>query len=573
MSFSFSKFLLHTSKGIICFVFLQVSFIAFGMHQVRSQGLIADSAMVVSAHKLASEVGTQIMKAGGNAFDAAIAVQFALAVVYPAAGNIGGGGFMVYRMNDGSAGSLDFREKAPHAAHQHMYLDADSQVISRLSLDGHLAAGVPGTVDGMVEIHKRYGSLTWEALLQPAIDLAANGFLLSKREAEKLNAYKHQFIQFNTIEPTEFTAKQWKSGDTIIQIDLAGTLHAIQQMKREGFYGGQTAKLLIEEINRGNGLITQKDLDDYTSVWREPVQGTFGAYHIISIGPPSSGGIMLVLMLNILEHFKLAKWGRRSWKTIHSMIETERRAYAIRAKYLGDKDFYPVPSAQLISKQFAINLMADFTKRKASLSAEVFPEIDRHQESEETTHFSIIDPMGNAVAITTTLNSSFGSKVVVAGAGFLLNNEMDDFSIKPGSPNLYGLIGGKANAIEPGKRMLSSMTPTIIEKDNHLWMVLGTPGGSTIITSVLQTFLNVAIWEMNMQEAVDALKFHHQWLPDLGYIEEGAISKKLQNKLERKGHTFKVREPIGRVDAIMVLPDGRLEGGADWRGEDHASGF
>jgi gamma-glutamyltranspeptidase/glutathione hydrolase len=538
-----------------------------------SPPVLADSAMVVTAHPLASIVGYNILKNNGTAVDAAIAVQFALAVVYPAAGNIGGGGFLVYRENGGNSSTLDFREKAPLAATKIMYQDSAGNVIENLSLRGHLAAGVPGTVDGMIKAHEKYGTLPWEELVQPAINLALEGFPLTAREARALNSNRQEFEQYNSIPPDFFINEDgWQEGDTIVYQDLGHTLERIRDYGRAGFYEGKTAKDIVEEMQRGNGMITAEDLKNYKAVWRKPVTAKYKGYSIISMGPPSSGGIALIQLLKLVEDFNLKEYGFHSTASIHLIAEAEKRAYADRATYLGDPDFVNVPIQQLIDSGYLFTRMADFNPEKATPSSEIKAG-EVTVEHEQTTHFSIVDKYGNAAAVTTTLNGSFGSKVVVAGSGFLLNNEMDDFSIKPGFPNMYGLIGGKANAISPEKRMLSSMTPTIIEKDNKLFMVVGTPGGSTIITSVFQTVLNVIEYDMDMQQAVDAKRFHHQWLPDKIFYEERAIPTSVKKDLIEMGHILETRGPIGRVDAILVLEDGKLQAGADPRGDDTAMGF
>jgi len=537
--------------------------------------VLADSAMVVSAHPLATQVGVDILKQGGNAVDAAVAVQFALAVVYPAAGNIGGGGFIVVRHNTGEVHTLDFREKAPAAATRDMYLDEAGDAVAEMSRQGHLAAGVPGSVAGMFAAHDSLGTMPMEKLLQPAIDLAQNGFVLTEREAAGTNSHLERLATYSTLPNVYTTKEEWQPGDTIRHADLAQTLMSIQKEGKAGFYGGEVADKIIAEMERGGGLITYEDLKAYQAAWREPILTSFNEYNIISMGPPSSGGIALAQLIKIVNSYpEMLKSGWNSAETAHLMIEAERRVYADRAKHLGDMDFYEVPIQGLLDDQYLKRRMDDFDPESATPSDSIDAGSPRLlAESEETTHFSIVDSYGNAVSLTTTINGGYGNHVVVGEAGFLLNNEMDDFSAKPGVPNIYGLIGGEANAIEPGKRMLSSMTPTIVEKNDALYMVVGTPGGSTIITSVFQTILNGVVHGFNMQEAVSAPRFHHQWLPDVVLLESQRFTQEDSLALVQMGHEFRERGSIGRVDAIKVLPDGKLEGGADPRGDDTAMGF
>lgn len=529
--------------------------------------------MVVTAHPEASKVGIDILKKGGNAIDASIAVQFALAVVYPNAGNIGGGGFLVYRDAKGNTDALDFREKAPLNAKEDMYWDKDGNAITDLSLYGQLAAGVPGTVDGMVKAHEKYGKLSWKELVTPAINLAEKGFKITKQQASELTNKHKDFVRLNAKTNALTSKVNWVEGDLLIQADLAKTLKLIQQKGRKGFYEGKTADLIVKEMNRGNGIISKKDLADYHSVWRTPVSGLYKGYKIISMPPPSSGGIALISLFQSVEDYPLNKWGFQSEKSIQTIVEAERRVYADRAEHLGDPDFVKVPQAQLLNKTYNVNRMKDFSFDKATPSSSIKAGEIIGKESMETTHYVIVDKDGNAASVTTTLNGSYGSLVVVNDAGFLLNNEMDDFSVKPGTPNMYGLVGGKANAIEPSKRMLSSMTPSILEKDGKLFMVVGTPGGSTIITSVFQTILNVIDFNMTMQEAVAAPRFHHQWLPDQVDYEPKAISINVREALQQKGYNLKERKPYGRVDGILVNPDKTYQGGADPRGDDTIVGY
>lgn len=532
--------------------------------------LITENAMVVTAHPLASDVGVQILKDGGNAVDAAIAVNFALAVVYPRAGNIGGGGFMIVRTKNGESTALDFREKAPKSASRDMYLDKEGNVVEGLSRSGALAVGVPGAVDGMVKAHQKFGKLPWKQLVEPSILLARDGYLLTQPEAETLNKFQEEFKKYNRHK-TVFQQQTWKIRDKIVQSELATTLELIRDNKEAGFYEGPVADKLVAEVQAGKGIITKEDLKAYEAVWRKPIYFNYDNYRLISMPPPSSGGIALAQMLAMLEPYPLDKYGFQSTKSVHLITEAERRAYADRAEHLGDSDFYKVPRNQLIDEQYLLQRMKSFDPAKASVSESV--EAGKMlAESEETTHFSIVDKEGNAVSLTTTLNSNFGSKTVVQGAGFFLNNEMDDFSAKPGVPNLYGLVGNEANAIAPEKRMLSSMTPTIIEKDKELFLVVGTPGGSTIITSVLQVFLNLVEYDLGLKEAVHNKRFHHQWLPDQLFIEKGSLSEKVVGELEKMGHQVKERGSIGRVEAILKS-NNKLEGVADNRGDDDASGY
>lgn len=529
--------------------------------------------MVVSASAIASQVGVDILKKGGNAVDAAVAVQFALAVVYPNAGNIGGGGFMIYRSAKGEANTLDFREKAAGSASRDMYLDAAGNPIVDKSLYGQLAAGVPGSVAGMVEAHQKYGSLKWEDLVMPAYRLANEGFKITARQANELNGLHNRLKTLNPLGTALLKDTKWVAGDILAQQELASTLKLIAEKGRKGFYEGAVADSIVAEMQRGGGIMTRQDLQNYQAIWRKPVVGNYRGYEVVTMPPPSSGGIALVQLLKSVEPYPLGKWGFNADSTVQLMVEAERRVYADRAAHLGDPDFYPVPQKKLTEDAYIRQRMGTFNWQQASTSASVSAGEIAPAEHEETTHFSIVDREGNAVSITTTLNGSYGAAVVVKGAGFLLNNEMDDFSVKPGAPNMYGLVGGEANAIAPNKRMLSSMTPAILSKDGQLFMVVGTPGGSTIITSVFQTILNVVDFNKSMQSAVNAKKFHHQWLPDQVDIEKDALDSLTAEKLKAKGYKIVPRGPIGRVDAILKTKWGYYQGGADPRGDDKAIGW
>ena len=530
--------------------------------------------MVVTTHPLATEIGLSILKKGGNAIDAAIAVNFALAVCHPSAGNIGGGGFLVYRNAQGKVFALDYREKAPLASSKDMYLDASGNVIPEKSSVGVFSVGVPGTVAGMEAMHRKFGSLPWKELIQPAIDIARQGHVLTFREARGLNANKSDFINQNKgnsylINPNHM---DWKKDDILMQEDLANTLERILRDKSKGFYQGKTAELIISEMKRHNGIITQKDLDTYKPIWRKPIVQSYKNFQIIGMPPPSSGGIALAQLMGMVKKYPLSKWGASSDSTVQLMIEAERRVFADRAKWLGDPDFIKVPVKPLLDTTYIKSRISSMDFTKATLSSDISAGQFPGYESPETTHYSIVDAAGNAVSITTTLNNSFGSKVFVGGAGFLLNDEMDDFSAKAGAPNIYGLVGSKANEIQPMKRMLSSMTPTIITQNGQLKMVVGTPGGSTIITSVFQVVLNVLEFGMNMQQAVEYPRFHQQWKPEPTRIEANRLSSVQMERLKQKGYEFSNSASIGLVEGILVLPSGKLQGGADSRGDDTALG-
>ena len=531
--------------------------------------------MVVSTHPVASEIGLAILKKGGNAIDAAVAVNFALAVCHPSAGNIGGGGFLVYRDKSGNVKALDYREKAPSAANRDMYLDAEGKIIPGKSMTGIFSVGVPGTVAGMHKMHDKLGKLPWKVLLQPAVELASKGLLLTDREARGLNRQRVEFLKENPGKTYLLSeeGKEWKAGDLLVQADLAACLERIARKKSSGFYRGQTASLIVKEMKGKNGLITKKDLKNYQAIWRTPIKSQYKNYQIIGMPPPSSGGVALAQLLQMVAPYTFKKWGPSSDSTIQVMVEAERRVYADRSNWLGDPDFVKVPVNELIDSMYTSSRMGQMNFNQATKSSDILAGVFPGYESPETTHYSIVDGEGNAVSITTTLNNSYGSKVFVGGAGFLLNDEMDDFSAKAGSPNLYGLIGSKANEIQPNKRMLSSMTPTIVEENGQLKMVVGTPGGATIITSVFQVVLNTLEMGMNMQQAVEYPRFHHQWMPDKITAEPARFSEDQQGRLKAKGYTISPVSAIGLVEGILVLPNGSLQGGADSRGDDKVSAY
>ena len=537
---------------------------------------------VVSARKEASDIGVEIMKNGGNAFDAMVAVHLALAVTYPIAGNIGGGGFVVYHTSEGESGSLDFREKAPGKAFKDMYLDKNGDIIENMSTLGGAAVGVPGSISGIFEIHSKFGSLPIEDLFQPSIELAKNGFIVTKKQEEALKDKLQDFINVNGSE--SLFSQNYKQGDTLKNINLSITLDKISKNGPKAFYEGEIAEMIIEEIEESGGIMTVEDLKNYNSVWRDPIKFKYKGLDIISMPLPSSGGILLGQLLKAIEGYDIGQFGHNSVESIQLMVEAERRAYADRSFYMGDPDFNKLPVYELMDDEYVNSRMASFSWDKATLSSEVsHGEVKTIEESDQTTHYSIIDADGNSVSVTTTLNTNYGSKVFVEEGGFFLNNEMDDFSSKPGYPNSFGLIGSKANSIEANKRMLSSMTPTIVLKNKKPSLIVGTPGGSTIITSVFQTILNVYEYGMSMQEAVNAPRVHHQWVPDVVIIEEGGIDSVKDSILKSKNYFIislpiksdssgmSARSSIGKVDAIFIDENGEVSTGADPRGDDHAS--
>ena len=559
------------------FFYVFIFFIGFNtinaQVESKSLGLITEKAMVVSARNEASKIGAEIMKQGGNAFDAMIATELALAVSYPQAGNIGGGGFMVFRKANGEVGSLDYREKAPINATKDMYLDAAGNVIDGKSTSTAFSIGIPGTIAGMFAVHDRFGSLPMNKLLEPIIELAEKGVVVTEKDEKNLAAYRQDFIKRNG--ENSLFSKIYKKGDRIIYSALAETLKRISINGRSEFYNGETGKKLVEYIKEKGGIISMNDLEKYEAKWREPIRFKYNELEIISMAPPSSGGITLGQIMKMIAPFSISEMGHNSVETIQIITEAERRAYADRNYFLGDPDFVEIPISKLLDDDYLRIRMSTFSYNKATLSSDIAPGSIEFKESPQTTHYSIVDSFGNAVSVTTTLNDNYGSKYYCDTLGFFLNNQMDDFSAKAGVPNLYGLIGGKANSIAPEKRMLSSMTPSIVEKNGNLFMVLGTPGGSTIITSVLQTILNVYDFKMGMQEAVNSPRFHHQWIPDVITFEPNGFSSSTLKKLKEKGYIISEKNNtiIGKVDAILKMTNGKLEAGADKRGDDAADGY
>ena len=546
-------------------------------------GVVSDNAMVVTAREEASKIGIEILKKGGNAFDAMVATELALAVAYPFAGNIGGGGFMVYRKNSGEIGALDYREKAPMGATKDMYLDENGNVINGLSTVGGLAVGVPGTVAGVFAVYEKFGTLPIEDIFEPVIKLALKGVVVTKKQEDRLTKYYSQINNLNAFEDgiakevgkSTLWIENWKENDTIKYPALANTLKRIMLNGKDEFYRGETATKLVRFLEKNGGIITMEDLKLYKPKWRDPIVFEYDDLKIISMSPPSSGGICLEQIMKMINPYDLKSYGHNSVEYIKVLVEAERRAYADRSFYLGDPDFNEIPYKEITSQKYLSDRMKDFSFSTPTLSKDLNPGKINISESNETTHYSILDQFGNSVSATTTLNAAYGSKLYSDELGFFLNNEMDDFSSKPGVPNMYGLIGSKVNSIEAGKRMLSSMTPTIVEKNNDLYMILGTPGGSTIITSVLQTILNIHEFKMSMQEAVNAPRFHHQWLPDVILFETTGFDKQITDKVATDGYKthFDSSKITSKVEGILVLNDGKIEGGADKRGDDKAVGF
>ena len=531
--------------------------------------------MVVSASNLASKVGLQVLKKGGNAVDAAVAVGFALAVTYPSAGNIGGGGFMVIHLKDGKNITIDYREKAPINAASEMYFDEKGSVDTNKIQEGILSSGVPGSVAGLIYALEKYGTLKLADVIQPAINLAEIGFPLEYRLAQSFKSYLDYFKKYeSSLKIFSKNGLPYLEGEIFKQPDLAFTLKQIKEKGRDSFYKGKVAELIVQQSKKLGGIITLEDLENYQAVERQAITGSYKEFEVVSMGPPSAGGIGLIQLLNVLENLNFSKgeWG--SSKYIHVLVEAMKYVYADRSVHLGDEDFYPVPKGWLLSKRYSKEIFGKISD-EAIASEKVFagnPKL--YKESEETTHYSVYDGQGNAVSTTTTINSGYGSKVVADGAGFLLNNEMDDFSVQPGFANQFGLIGSKANSIEPGKRMLSSMTPTIILKDGFPYLIAGSPGGSTILTVVLQVILNCIDFKMDIQEAINQPRFHHQWLPDQIDYEEFGMAVDVIDNLVKRGHKIGQIKSLGRVEGILIdIENNIIFGATDPRGFGSAEGY
>ena len=527
--------------------------------------------MVVSAKLDASKIGIEILKNGGNAFDAMIATDLALAVVYPNAGNLGGGGFMVYRLANGAKGSLDYREKAPLKSSKNMYLDENSNIVKGLSIKGGLSVAVPGTVAGLFEIHEKFGSLPFSQLIQPSIDLAEQGYVISKKQANTLNQFQNEIYELN--DSIKLFDSKFQEGDVFVNKSLSKTLKKIQSEGKDAFYDGELTSVMIDYLNKKGGIITYDDFKLYEPIWRDPLIFNYKDLKIISMGPPSSGGVVLGQILRTIEDVDLSKIKHNSTEYIQLLVEAEKLSFADRSKYLGDPDFNAIPISSLLNKNYLKDRFGDFKFENATKSSNIRPG-SFFKESIETTHYSIVDKYGNAVSVTTTLNGNYGSKLISGELGFFFNNEMDDFSIKPGYPNMYGLVGGEINSIEPEKRMLSSMTPTIVEQNGKLSLILGSPGGPTIITSVLQTILNFYEYGFDIQKSVDLPRFHHIWLPDKIFYEDKIMTNKTKEELINKDYILNSTHGfIGRVDAIHVDNNNFFHSGADKRGDDASSAY
>jgi gamma-glutamyltranspeptidase/glutathione hydrolase len=528
--------------------------------------------MVVSAHPLATEAGLAVLRAGGNAFDAGVATEFALAVVFPVAGNIGGGGFAIIHTADGEINSLDYREQAPAAASSTMYLDSAGNPIPKRSTHGLQAAGIPGTVAGMYALHQQYGRMAWDSLLLPAITYARHGWPLTEKEAALLNSHHKELEKYNGKHSYLTHKHHVKAGELLLNPQLAKTLELIAENGKAGFYSGPVADSLVAQMSAGGGYITQQDLTDYQAIWRPTLHFDYGDYTIHSMGPPSSGGVLLSQIWQMTHNYPIDRWDPNDMRSLQLVIEAERRAYADRSAYLGDPDFVTIPVAALTDSVYLAKRIANIRWEYAGKSTQTLPGTV-YQESDQTTHYCVADGAGNLMTATTSLNGAYGSKVIVSGAGFLLNNTMDDFSIAPGIPNSYGLVGSAANAIAPGKRMLSSMTPTLVLQKGKPYLITGTPGGSTIPTTVFQVLMHVLDYDKNIQAAVSSPRFHHQWLPDEVKFELGRFNKRMLRDLKERGYVLKPSSPYGRAEGIRILPDATLEGGADPRGDDKVGGF